>query len=198
LRADLAGQRARLLRLGLATAAGALTGAALLLVLSESDFGTVTPVLIGLALVLVVVQPWLTARLQQRAQSQSLDRGWPLPLIVFVVGAYGGYFGGGQGIIYLAILAIMMPESWQRVNAAKVVLVLVANLLAGTTFLITGLAIHRSGALSISWIAVLLLAGGSTVGGVIGAKVGRRLPPLALRVVIVAVGCGGIAKSLLG
>jgi uncharacterized membrane protein YfcA len=92
----------------------------------------------------------------------------------------------------------MMPESWQRVNAAKVALVLVANLLAGTTFLITGLAIHRSGALSISWIAVLLLAGGSTVGGVIGAKVGRRLPPLALRVVIVAVGCGGIAKSLLG
>jgi uncharacterized membrane protein YfcA len=40
----------------------------------------------------------------------------------------------------------------------------------------------------VNWLAVLLIAVGSTLGGVLGARLGRRLPPLALRIVVVLIG----------
>jgi len=50
----------------------------------------------------------------------------------------------------------------------------------------------------VAWLPVLLIAVGSTVGGFIGAKVGRRLSPTLLRGIIVVVGLAAIAKIVLG
>ncbi len=45
----------------------------------------------------------------------------------------------------------------------------------------------------VDWLVVALIGGGSLVGGVLGARVGRRLPPTALRAVIVVVGLVAVA-----
>jgi uncharacterized membrane protein YfcA len=69
------------------------------------------------------------------------------------------------------------------------VLTAFVNLVAGILFIFIA---------HVAWLPVLLLALGSVVGGQIGAKVGRKLPPIALRAVIVVVGLAAIAKLLLG
>jgi uncharacterized membrane protein YfcA len=48
----------------------------------------------------------------------------------------------------------------------------------------------------IDWGAALLIALGSTVGGFLGARVGRRLPAPVLRGLIVCVGVAAIVKLL--
>src|SRR5918996_1205513 len=66
-RRELAGQGARLIRLGMASLAGGITGAILLLLLPDRAFKAIVPVLIALACVLVVSQPALTRRLRHMA-----------------------------------------------------------------------------------------------------------------------------------
>lgn len=176
-RRELSGQRGRLLRLGTASGLGAVAGALLLLVLPDAVFAAVVPVLILLSCVLVAVQPWLTARVGSTGRS---GRGGPLLwTLVLGSGVYGGYFGAAQGVLLVAILGLGLDETLQRVNAAKNVLALLVNLVAGLVFVAVT---------EVAWLAAGLVAAGAVVGGQLGATVGRRLPPLVLRVVIVAVG----------
>jgi hypothetical protein len=104
---------------------------------------------------------------------------------VLAGGIYGGYFGAAQGILVLSVLSLGLEEDLQRLNAIKVVLTGVVNLVAGVVFLF---AAH------VAWGAAGLIAAGSIAGGLAGAQVGRRLPPLLLRVVIVAVGIAAIVQ----
>src|SRR3954454_14619675 len=94
-RAELEGQRRRAITLGAASAAGGLTGAILLLTLPASAFEVAVPWLIGAALLLVVVQPWLTRRLA-RNHPHPLGTGGALAGL-FAVGVYGGYFWAAPG-----------------------------------------------------------------------------------------------------
>jgi uncharacterized membrane protein YfcA len=103
----------------------------------------------------------------------------------FGTGVYGGYFGAAQGIMLLAILGLALDDDLQRLNALKVVLAGMVNLVAGIVFVF---------AANVAWGAALLIAAGSTVGGVLGARTGRRLSPTALRVVIVIVGVVAIVR----
>ncbi len=184
-RDELADQRRRALTLVAVSVAGALVGATLLLTLPESTFNAVVPVLIAAALVLVVVQPWLAARLDERRRRRGVHPGRWAPAGVFAVGVYGGYFGGAQGIMLLAVLGIGLAETLQRVNALKNALALANNVTAATVFVF---------AAPVAWGVAALLAAGSAVGGHFGARIGRVLPPAALRVVIVVVGVAAIVK----
>lgn len=184
-RNELTGQRARLVRLGLAAAAGSIVGALLLLWLPESVFSAVVPVLIALALVLVVIQTWLVARLGKRS---SHDHGGPWVLfLVFLTAIYGGYFGAAQGVLLIAVLALGLDETLQRVNAAKNVLAGVVNLAAGIVFVIVA---------DVDWTVAGLLALGAVGGGLVGARVGRSLPPWGLRALVVVVGITAIVALL--
>jgi hypothetical protein len=184
-RRELAGQRSRLLRLGACTSLGAVAGAVLLLVLPESAFEAIVPVLILLACVLVVVQPWLVRWLGDRPRH---DHGGPFVwLLIALTGAYGGYFGAGQGVLLIAVLGLGLNETLQRVNAAKNVLAGIANLVAGAVFVVVA---------DVNWAAAGLVALGAAAGGVVGARVARRLPPVALRAVVVAVGLVAIVALL--
>ncbi|MGQ0839682.1 sulfite exporter TauE/SafE family protein [Actinokineospora sp.] len=186
-RRELVGQRARLLRLGAASVTGGAVGAVLLLVLPPGAFETIVPVLIVLALVLVVAQPWLSRKLDERQAERHLHGGLALFSGVFVTGVYGGYFGAAQGVLLLALMGILMDETLQRINAVKNVLAAVVNLASGIIFVFVA---------EVAWLAVALIAGGAIVGGLLGAKVGRKLSPAVLRGVIVVVGVAAIVQLL--
>lgn len=187
-RAELVGQRRRTAVLALASLVGGLVGAILLLTLPAKAFNTVVPVLIALALVLVVAQPWLSRQMARRAGAERTKVTPLLWVAVLLTGVYGGYFGAAQGVILIAVMGVLLTESLQRINATKNVLAMVANTVAALVFVFTA---------HIDWAAAALVAAGAVTGGVIGARVGRRLSPVVLRVIIVVVGIAAIAKLVL-
>lgn len=193
-RRELAGQRERAIRLGAAAALGGLTGAILLLVLPASAFERIVPYLIGLASVLVALQPRLARALAHRRVHDAS----PSALLlagVYLTAIYGGYFGAAQSVILIALLAILLPDGLQRLNALKNVLNLVVNAVAAVLFVVLPGLIHVPGP---AWEAVVLLAIGAVVGGQVGAAVGRRIPQGVLRAIIVVVGIGVAIKLLVG
>jgi uncharacterized membrane protein YfcA len=164
---------------------GAVAGAVLLFVLPARAFATIVPVLIALALVLVVIQPRLSKRLAEREGERTGGRGILVRIGLFFCGVYGGYFGAAQGVLTVGLMANLMDAPLQRINGLKNVMVAVVNLVAGVVFVFIG---------HIAWPAVLLLAVGSVIGGLIGARFGKRLPEPALRTIIVVVGLAAIVK----
>lgn len=186
-RRELTGQRQLLLKFGAVTVVGAITGALLLLVLPQDAFEAIVPALIVLALVLVAVQPLIARKLAARGADRHPHGGIALLLCVFVTAVYGGYFGASQGVILVALMGILMTADLQRLNAIKNVFVAVANLVSGVVFVFIA---------DVDWSVVGLLAGGSVLGGLIGARIGRRLRPFWLRAAIVVVGLVAIVQLL--
>ena len=184
-RRELAGQYRRLARLAVASAAGGVIGAILLLSLPASAFKAIVPVFIVIALILILTQKQLTAWMDRHRRAPRQEPGVLAYLAVALAGVYGGYFGAAQGIMLLAILGLSLDEQLQRVNALKVVLAGLVNLISGLIFVF---AAH------VNWGAAGLIAAGSILGGVLGAWQGRRLPPAALRLVIVIVGAIAIVR----
>jgi uncharacterized membrane protein YfcA len=185
-RRELRGQRRRALPLLLASVAGAIAGATLLLTLPASAFRAIVPAFIAAALGLILLQPRLGAWLSGRRPPTSAPGAWTTTGVLSS-GVYGGYFGAAQGILLLAILGLGVDDELQRINALKVVLAGLVNLVAGVVFV---------AAAHVAWGAAVLIAVGSTVGGVIGARAGRKLPAAWLRAVIVAVGVAAIVRLL--
>lgn len=189
-RAELAGQGSTLRRLVPVSFLGGVVGAILLLILPESAFEAIVPILIAAALLLVLLgrrlQAWAAAR---HPDQDSAGRRVLLTVGVFAAGVYGGYFGAAQGILMVGIMSVLMAVTLQRVNALKNVLVTVVNAVAAVTFMFV--AWER-----INWSVAALIAVGSLAGGYVGARVGRRLSPGFLRGLIVAVGILAIAKMV--
>jgi len=232
-RAELAGQRRRVIRLGSASLCGGLVGALLLLVLPAGAFKAIVPALIGIALVMVVFQPrlakWVAARQRSQAAAQGggagtaeaadgpegaavatvpggagaagavgvirparreavVQVGGPvLWVLVFLSGVYGGYFGAAQGVLLLGLMGVAFTDSMQRINAVKNILAGLVNGVAAVVFIC---ATH------IDWGAAGLIAAGAVLGGQLGARIGRKLPPWGLRVLIICVGAAALVKLL--
>ncbi len=233
-RAELRGQRSRLLRLVPASLCGGVVGAVLLLVLPAAAFQAIVPALIALSLVMVVFQPrlsvWVAARQRARAArgggaaGAGTDTGagragadgpgkgtgnvahavdvaqatgvTPTPdaaggpvlwVLVFLAGIYGGYFGAAQGVLLIGMLGVAFTDSLQRINAVKNVLAGVVNGVAAIVFV---------AATHVDWGAAALIACGAVIGGQLGARIGRRLPPWGLRAVILVVGVAALVKLL--
>ncbi|MGN9843138.1 sulfite exporter TauE/SafE family protein [Nonomuraea sp. H19] len=188
-RAELKGQRGRLLRLAPASVVGSVAGCLLLLNLPESTFSTIVILLIALSCALVVAQPAISRMLAMRpGPSSGAHGGLWLWLGTLAAGTYGGYFGAGQGILLIGLMGILLNDDLQRLNAAKNVLVLLVNTVAAVLYALVA---------DVDWLAVLLVALGSMAGGFLGARVGRRLPPAVLRGVIVCIGAAAIVKLLI-
>lgn len=197
-------------RLVPASVAGGAIGAGLLLVLPAAVFEAVVPLLVALGVLLVIVGPWLQRRTGARREQDSAGAGvtpggpspeggtgasasaHPVLLIaaVFLTGVYGGYFGAAQGVILVGVLGVLLAAPLQQLNAVKNVLGLAANAVAAGVF------IAARGA-EIDWAIAATIGVGTLIGGLLGARVGRTLPPLVLRSVIVAIGLVAIAYLLL-
>jgi uncharacterized membrane protein YfcA len=107
--------------------------------------------------------------------------------VVAAAGIYGGYFGAAQGIILIATLGIFIDDNLQRLNGCKNVLALTVNAVASVVFILTT---------EVDWAVVGTIAIGSTIGGQIGAKAGRKLDPRLLRGAIVLVGLSALVRLL--
>ncbi|TYP84610.1 sulfite exporter TauE/SafE family protein [Blastococcus xanthinilyticus] len=198
-RRELGGQGRLLVRLLPASALGAVTGAFLLLTLPAAAFETIVPLLVGLAVVLVIVQPWVQRALARRRAAAGvvepdqlrLSRGRLAALLAaaYGTGSYGGYFAASQGVLQIGIFGMLLPESLQRLNAMKNVLSLTVNAVAALAYVVV--AGDR-----IDWAAAGLVAAGSLVGGYVGASAGRRLHPVLLRSAIVVLGIVAIVVLL--
>ncbi|NEW42708.1 sulfite exporter TauE/SafE family protein [Nocardia cyriacigeorgica] len=188
-RRELAGQGPRLLRLGVASVLGAITGAVALLTMPEQAFKAIVPVLIILALVLVVVQPRLAAWVKSRRDADTApEHGGPVLFgSIYATGIYGGYFGAAQGVLLIGLLGVFVHDELQRLNAVKNMLALLVNAVSAAIFIVVA---------DIAWEAVALIAAGSIIGGQLGARVGRTLSPAVLRAVIVVVGTIAVVRLL--
>jgi uncharacterized membrane protein YfcA len=157
--------------------AGGAVGGILLLRTPESAFQHAVPYLLGFATIVFAVSPWL--RRANRAGSERASVATLVPL--FCVALYGGYFGAGIGIMILALFAATTAMEMRRMNALK-------NFL---TFFINGTAVIPFAlAHAIIWPEALIMAMGAVGGAYGGARVIRRLPPVVVRAIVIAIGAG--------
>ena len=174
--------RRRWLWLLLPSVIGGAFGAVLLVALPSRIFRGAAPWLVLASTLLFAVQTLRRQRLGERAAGpavvgrRSLLAGAAVQLAIAV---YGGYFGAGIGILMLASLGLSGVDDLDVANGLKNLFAAAINGAAIVYFVASG-AVH--------WGTVPLMALGAVAGGWSGARIAQRLPPLALRWTIVAIG----------
>lgn len=173
------GQAAQARRLALVSSLGAAAGCALLLSTPARAFDIVVPFLVIAASLLVAFQPAIARRIG------STHRAHPHILLVAVgIGSvYGGYFGGGLGVILLAVIGLTLTAPLRETNALKSIVSLIVATVALIAFVIFG---------PVHWLEVAVTAptalGGGILGGRLAASVNERLLRLAIVVFGLSVG----------
>ena len=164
--------------LALIAVAGSVAGAALLLATPEKAFTAVVPVLIGFATILFAlsgrIRLWILSRTADRAPSTGLSS-----LLFAPVAVYGGYFGAGMSVMILAILSVSRADEFRTANVIK-------NLLSGLTSFVAVVVFVLRGV--VAWPPALLVMGGAVIGGFVGGRLARVLPPEAMRWIVITVG----------
>jgi len=186
-RKDLKGQGSRLRLFIPAAIIGGIAGGILLLVISEQVFRVLVPFLILLAAVLLAVQDrvrdWIVRHTAASTGMDETDREVGgcrrAALPVGLAAVYGGYFGPGLSVIYLAVLGLFFDDSLTRLNALKQCISLATNVAAAIFFLFSGLVI---------WPVAAVMAAGALAGGGLGGVIAGRIDPARLRGAIVAIG----------
>jgi uncharacterized membrane protein YfcA len=177
-RRELRGQRARVLPLAAVSAFGSILGVGLILVSSQSAFEGIVPFLVLASCALLAAQPAIGRRIGERTGEGGR------PGVGALVGqtlaaVYGGYFGAALGVAVLALLGTFFDDTLQRLNALKALLQLVIGGAAAVGFaLLTPVA----------WGAVAIVGPASLVGGLIGARLAKRVSDRVLRGGIVTYG----------
>jgi uncharacterized protein len=138
------------------------------------------PALIVVACLVLLAQRPLARALDRRKRSRSslLRAG------IFVAAVYGGYFGAAVSVLVLALFAVTIDDSLQRLNALKVPFAGAMNLVSGIAFAIFA---------PVHWVFVLVLAPATMVGGRIGASAARHIPDQPLRIAVVVLGLSAAA-----
>jgi uncharacterized membrane protein YfcA len=166
-------------------ALGAVLGAVLLLGLDPGVFESVVPWLVLATCLLVGAQPTISRWVRARTAAASTTSGARTRMgpvttaAATLVGVYGGYFGAGSGVMMVAVLGFGLDLELRVVNGLKTLAIAASNLVASVIFVVVA---------ELDWGVVGLLAAGSVVGGYVGARVGRRLPPTLFRVLVVLAG----------
>jgi uncharacterized membrane protein YfcA len=162
--------------------AGSVTGAGLLLVTPERAFTAVVPLLIGLATILFAaagrIQRWILSRAARPNGLRVSTDG--LRLLLFApVAVYGGYFGAGMSVMLLAILSVSDMADFRTINVIKNLLSGLASLVAVVVFVFQGM---------VAWPPTLVMMGGALIGGFLGGRLARVLPPSLIRGIVMTVG----------
>lgn len=180
-REELRERSQRLLKLLPVSMAGALTGAGLLILTPQTAFAAVVPWLIYFACALLAFQSRLSRLAAHRGLHGVDETSTPLALQVgiFVIAVYGGYFGAGIGILMLALIGILTPDTLHHANAVKGMLALAMNFVALVAYALFA---------EVAWLPAAVMAVAAILGGYAGVRVARRVNPVVLRIGIVAYG----------
>jgi len=159
----------RLRSLLLTTVAGGVMGALLLLRTSSALFDLVLPWLL-LASTLALnfgskLGKWLRGRWRIRSA--------PILFVQFMLGVYGGYFGGAVGIMMIAVWTLLDSRDLKSMSAPRTLLVSAANVTAVIIFV---------AARVVYWPQTVAMLVSAAMGGYIGARIGRCTPPGVIRV----------------
>lgn len=178
-RTELRDQGPRLRALAVPAVLGAAAGSAILLVASDDVFDAIVPFLVLMGSVLLWLQPRIARYVLARTEAGGRGQTAQLHVAIFLAAVYGAYFGGGLGVILLAVLGIFVADHLQRLNGLKAAISLLVNTVALAAFALFG---------PVDWMAVAVVAPASLLGGYAGGRLARRLSPDVLRTTIVAFG----------
>jgi uncharacterized membrane protein YfcA len=173
-RRELVRVRDTLVPLGLAALAGGLAGSLLLLRTSDHTFVLLIPWLLLLATLLFSFGGVVVSRVTRGAHA-------PLPVAVaaqLAISVYGGYFGGGMGIMVLAVLSLLGMVDIHPMNALKTVLGTLVNGVAVVAFVVAG---------AVAWGPGAVMIVGGVFGGYTGAALARRVSPKRVRALVLVV-----------
>jgi uncharacterized membrane protein YfcA len=161
---------------------GGVLGALLLLRTSQGTFVALLPYLLLTATVLFTVSGPVTKRLRSHNMIKTQTT---LPVVIgialaqFIIAVYGGYFGGGIGILMLATLALMGMENIHAMNALKTLLATCINGVAVITFIIAN---------AVLWPQAIVMIVGATIGGYGGAAFARKIEQKWIRIFVIITG----------
>lgn len=178
-RRELADQGDRLRSLAITAALGGAAGSAILLVAPDAVFDAVVPFLVLAGSVLLALQRRIAGLVQARVDVEAEGHTLQMHAALFLAAVYGAYFGGGLGVILLAVLGIFIADHLQRLNGLKSALSLLINTIALVAFALFG---------PVDWLSVAIVAPASLLGGYVGAGLARKLSPDALRSTVVIFG----------
>jgi uncharacterized protein len=163
---------------------GGLLGGILLVQTPARVFDWLVPFLILFATILFMAHGSFTSFFGHRAASvhgKGPSRKWIIGAVIFqfAVAVYGGYFGAGIGILMLASLGMLGFEDVHEMNALKVMMGFLINVIAATYFIGSGL---------VYWPAAGIMVLGTILGGYFGAHFAQRVPQGRVRGMITAIG----------
>lgn len=149
--------------LAIITFVGGLIGSVLLVVTPTRAFDLIIPWLLLFAFFVMAFGRSASAWLNQRV---SIGPG-TLKSVQALLGIYGGYFGGGVGLITTAVYGLLQGAHPRTMFAPRTLMLAVANFAAAFVFIAFGM---------VRWIACLPMLAGGIVGGWLGAHLGKKLP----------------------
>lgn len=185
-----------------ATVIGAAAGSLFLLITPSSALDWVIPILIVVALILVIFQQRFVEAFSKnqvvKAEGSSGTVGAPYkrPGLVGAMGLasmYGGFFTAAQGVLYMAIMGVGTGHPFKDVNPVKNFLSMIVNSVAALVYLIAFLFFGAE----VLWIGVAVLAVGSLLGGLVGARIAKRLSNTFLKGLIVVVALSALVRQLM-
>ena len=154
---------------------GGAVGAGLLLVTSDKTFQQVAPWLLLFATALFAFGNKVSLAMRGRLHGS----GWLMVLLMFPIAVYGGYFGGGIGIMFLAALRLYGMTDIHGMNGIKTILGGTLNALAALIFIANK---------QVAWKPTLVMMAASVAGGYVGPLLARKVSAGAIRGLVIVVG----------
>ncbi len=181
-RRELGAARARVVSLAAVSLVGGVIGGLLLMRTSDTSFLRLLPWLLLVAAATFTFGGRLQSLVKGRptAVERRHMAWWPL-LIQLAIATYGGYFGGGIGIMMLAALAASGMTNIHEMNAVKSALAVVINGVALAEFIALG---------AIAWTPGLVMLAGGIAGGYAGAATARRIDEAYVRGLVTVIAWG--------
>lgn len=159
---------------------GGIAGALLLASFGNESFSLLIPWLILAATLLMIFGPSLNRALAKHGSELDYRKpGLRSRGLEFVFSVYGGFFGAGLGIMFMAGLQILGIRDAQLANALKNLLATVVTSVAVLVLAVSGL---------VSWSATAFAFAGAVVGGLVGGHVASRMPSALLRRLVIGLG----------
>jgi uncharacterized membrane protein YfcA len=161
---------------------GGLIGAFLLDRTPDSNFESVAPWFVLFAVLLLSLQPFLSKKIKDITSATKTPRiimFLVLCVLAVIISIYGGFFGGGMGIMIFAVLGFTGISNVNQINGMKNLITISINTSANVYFVASGL---------VKWDVGIVIFIGSALGGYIGSRTAPKLPEQVIRSFVIVAG----------